>query len=134
MKFFKKRNSYENSSKTLKLNINDLYGTSYGWYSIVKTVNDVTYLNTYPYSITTSKHIKQVRSLLERLNIPFVEIQAPRGLDDIDSMKEFYKTKIESLVYKALISRVRPQTKECINREIHKLLVEQNEIKNLERI
>ena len=134
MKFFKKRNSYENSSKTLKLHMNDLYGTSYDWYSIVKTVNGVTYLNTYPYSITTSKHIRQIRSLLYKLNIPFVEIQAPRGLDEIDSIKEFYKTKIMSLVYKVLSTRTRYTTKERIKGEINKLMVEQNEIKNLERV
>ena len=100
----------------------------------MKTVSGVTYLNTYPYSITTCRHIKLVRSLLERLNIPFVEIQAPRGLDEIDSIKEFYKTKIMSLVYKVLSTRTRYTTRERIKGEINNLMVEQNEIKNLERV
>lgn len=56
-------------------------GFSYNWYQITRVVKGVMVLNSYPYSVTTAKHVGLLRRLLGSLGIPYRECYAPKGLN-----------------------------------------------------
>lgn len=58
---------------------------SYRWYVLAKRINGVLYLNTYGYSVTTSKHVSIMRRHFERAGIEYRDIEAPRGLQDLET-------------------------------------------------
>lgn len=71
-------------------------GYSYNWYRIVESIGGKVVLNTYVYSATTAKHIRDIRHLLRELNIKIdVEIEAPRGLGHRDAIKKHYASMID---------------------------------------
>lgn len=56
---------------------------SYRWYSLARVIKGYQVLNTYGYSNCTSKHVSYVRSTMYKLGVDYIEIQAPRGLQDM---------------------------------------------------
>jgi hypothetical protein len=79
------RNYFENARRTCGFNPETMEGHSYRWYSLVKQIKGTVYLNTYRYSSETSKHIRRVEQVLKDLGIKYKEIEAPRGLQSIDT-------------------------------------------------
>lgn len=69
------------------LDLETMEGHSYNWYSLVKRIKGKVILNTYNYSPTTIKHIWKMRDALKQLNVKYVELEAPRGLQDLSESK-----------------------------------------------
>lgn len=76
----------------------NLEAYSYGWWSFLKVINGKIVFNEYGYSNTTRKHQSKVRRALSELGIEIdLYIEAPNGLQDLESAINFYTNKIESL-------------------------------------
>lgn len=73
-----------------KLDFNPLTGLghSYTWYEISKVIKGQLVLNTYGYSMTTSGHVNTLRSLFSQLGLKYLEVHAPRGLQDLDLCRD----------------------------------------------
>jgi hypothetical protein len=63
-------------------------GHSYTWYEIAKVINGKLVLNTYRYSVTTSGHVGTLRSLFRQVGLKYIEVEAPRGLQDLDLCRD----------------------------------------------
>lgn len=59
--------------------------TSYNWYNIAQIIKGRLVLNTYRYSVTTAKHISELGRLFDQLKLTYIEIEAPRGLQDLNT-------------------------------------------------
>lgn len=85
LRYLKKRNVFVNYKESCAFDPVTGDGHSYRWYALTKVINGVLVLNTYSYSNQTAKHVSKVRSLLKLLGVKFVEVQAPKGLQDLDA-------------------------------------------------
>lgn len=108
MKFYKKLNQYKASNLVYDLNSNKAY--SYEWYELAKCVDSQMILNTYNYSPTTLRHMYKLRTLFDSLNINYVEIEAPRGLQDMVTSIFYYTELIHELNKKINNPRSRKST------------------------
>lgn len=100
MKYFKRANITKNYNGSLKFDHNNNKAYSYDWYEIARIESaEYAILNTYRYSSTTCKHVHQMRSfIINELGISnIVEIEAPKGLQSIDSLIEHYNRLIKDL-------------------------------------
>lgn len=79
---------YADDKKKLVFDPEAMHATSYSWYVLFTRMNDHNVLNTYRYSVTTQKHVGEMRDLLKRLNVPFLEVMAPQGLQALDGETE----------------------------------------------
>ena len=79
-----KRGTFKSTSGQLEFNPNTGIATSYQWYQIAAVLKGKLVLNTYRYSVTTSKHVGELRSLFRALNLKYVSIEAPNGLQNLD--------------------------------------------------
>lgn len=75
---------FRNSSGSCEFNPETMYAHSYEWYDLVKVIDGVVVVNSYRYSIQTAKHIWKVQDVLKTLGIKYVELEAPRGLQDLE--------------------------------------------------
>lgn len=97
MKFYSRLNKYKASN--VELDLNKFEARSYDWWVFVKRINGKLVFNTYTYSYTTRRHQWKVRHLIERdlgLNID-IEIEAPKGLQSIESAIDYYEGLITNL-------------------------------------
>jgi hypothetical protein len=98
MKFFKRLNIYKNASGTLKYNPLTKKSTSYDWYVLSDKIGQYVVLNTYSYSSTTRRHLQKIRNQFSKT---FTEvnfcIEAPNGLNDLNSAERLYRKRIEDL-------------------------------------
>lgn len=60
-------------------------GYSYHWYEIAKVIKGQLVLNTYRYSVSTAKHVRLLRNLFDFLELSYVEIDAPSGLQNLNN-------------------------------------------------
>lgn len=74
---------FSTSSGHLNFNPETFEGYSYNWYKICAKINDIFVLNTYGYSSTTIQHVHHLMSLFQTLKVPYVTLEAPRGLQDL---------------------------------------------------
>jgi hypothetical protein len=89
MKHLKRQNFYQSSNLTFFPE--NGAGYSFNWYRIVDRIKGNVILNTYRYSATTGRHIWKIRKLLNDLGIRIdLEIEAPKGLQDLNAAIEFY--------------------------------------------
>lgn len=109
MKFYKKSNTYKNSTGSLTFDLTTGKGYSYDWYRIIERLGDIYALNTYNYSPSTIKHISRIRSILNELNLKYVTLDAPNGLDRSESINNHYNHLIDMNNKK--IAKPRTQTK-----------------------
>lgn len=79
-------------SKNTEIDLVNETGHSYGWWELLKRINGHLCLNTYIYSPTTGRHISSARGTLQALGIKFLEIDAPRGLQSLDSANQYAAT------------------------------------------
>lgn len=96
MRFYTRSNTYKASNLTFCLNT--MTGYSYEWYELVKPIAGKLVLNNFNYSATTVRHIYKIRKLLAKLGIQInMEIEAPRGLQDLHLAKKHYESQIIEL-------------------------------------
>ena len=101
MKFYSRLNKYK--ARNVELDLNKFEARSYDWWVFVKRINGKVVFNNYAYSNTTRRHQGKVRSLIELnlgLNID-IEIEAPKGLQYIESSIGYYErliTKLQSKI------------------------------------
>lgn len=71
---------------------------SYDWWRFVERIDGLLVFNAYRYSSTTTSHQYAVRWVLRELGIGInLEIEAPGGLQDLDSAIRHYEGRIEAL-------------------------------------
>lgn len=76
---------FKNGRGTFAIDLVNETGHSYDWWVMLKRIKGHLVLNTYRYSNNTSKHISKAHDILKSLGIKYLEIAAPRGLQDLDS-------------------------------------------------
>ena len=82
-----RKNRY--SKANCYLDMDTLEARSYAWWAFVKKIQGKLVFNSYQYSVTTSKHQRQLRILLDHLNIKIDMIVNVRtGLQNINTLKE----------------------------------------------
>lgn len=86
-------NYFTDSSGKCGLNPELMSGHSYNWYGLVQKINERIVLNDYNYSPSTIKHVCKMRDVLRKLDVKYVELEAPRGLQNLDCAveQEVYK-------------------------------------------
>jgi hypothetical protein len=99
----------------------DCIGFSYDWYEIVKRIEGKVYLNAFDYSVTTSGHVSTLRSLLEQLGIPYREIEAPKGLQDLRASMEHHVSELAKARVRAKHARNPGNFKREIQRHMRAL-------------
>lgn len=96
LKFYPRLKIYK--YRDLVLNPETQTATSYRWYEIYKVINGIRCLNTYGYSVTTSKHVGILRNHFRTWdNDSIFQFNAPNGLQDLDSAIKHYTSKIDTL-------------------------------------
>jgi hypothetical protein len=131
MKYYSRLKTYKASNLTFNPATGE--GRSYAWYSISRKFEGVQVLNSYAYSPTTACHVSKLRRLFLSLNIEWVEIEAPRGLQDLDAAKALAKDSIQKLTVEINNKRSRPERNAKRFAEIGKLKEKLALIQNLER-
>jgi hypothetical protein len=83
---FKKRlKVFRNSSNKCEIDLINETGHSYHWWAMLKRINGHLCLNTFHYSSQTSQHIYKAKQVLGTLGVKYLSVDAPRGLQDLDS-------------------------------------------------
>lgn len=97
MKYNKKQGLYRAGNLSFNPETGEAY--SYSWFKLTEKVGqNSVLLNTYAYSSTTGRQIQKLRILLNQLGINVVsEIDAPRGLDELDLSIQHYINLIQVL-------------------------------------
>lgn len=85
IKYFTRLNEFKESNGNLVFSPVEMTAYSYKWYKLACVFNGKMILNTYGYSSTTSKHVCSMRALFRQLGIKYAEIQAPQGLQCLES-------------------------------------------------
>lgn len=81
-------------------------GTSYfDGYEISKVIKGKLVLNAYGYSVTTSNHVSVLRSLFHTLGLKYIEVEAPAGLQDLESCEHEHTEQWAKLEVKRLHAR-----------------------------
>lgn len=78
----KRSGIYSNSTGSLVWNPSTQEARSYGWYVLAKRIGGVLYLNTYGYSVTTSRHVSIMHKHFGYTGYQCIE--APKGLQDLE--------------------------------------------------
>lgn len=91
---------------------------SYGWYVIAKRFNGIMVVNDYNYSNTTLTHSYKLKRLFDEIDIDYVTIEAPRGLQDLDASINHYADLIFNLQQKIN----KPRSRKSTNDERHALI------------
>lgn len=103
MKYYKRLKIYKCSNLTFDPETGE--GSSYKWYSIARKFGKIQVLNTYGYSRSTIKHVWKVCGVLKDLNVPYVTIDAPYGLQDLDAAMEYNAVEREKALILAKTAR-----------------------------
>lgn len=119
MKYSKKRAQWENSAKTCTYNPIIKQAYSYGWWRFVEKIGSYLVFNNYNYSPTTNRHQRDIRKLIG-YKTKTLDIQARKGLQDLDTAIEDYKYDIKSLL--ELINK--PKTHASKNAERRNMIKE----------
>ena len=89
---------------------------SYEWYQLARQFGDTMIVNTYRYSPSTQRHAYKIRQLFDLLGIQYITLDAPDGLQSLESAREFYRDKIASI--QALINKPRSRKDTNFYREM----------------
>ena len=126
MKHMKRTNTYKASNVTFDPETMEAY--SYGWWRFVeRTPGGQILFNDYNYSNSTCKHQIKVRRLMRELfpHLPYggnLTIEAPNGLQDLDSAIKLYKERIKDLVEQIMKPRSHKRKNVERNEEIEHYL------------
>lgn len=96
MKYNSKSGIYKASNLTF--DPSQMKSYSYDWYELFSRIGQLNVMNDYNYSSTTVKHKYKLRELLRQLGIDIhASIEAPKGLQDLDSSIALYNKRITDL-------------------------------------
>lgn len=108
MKLSKRTGTYSASNVTFDP-IN-MTATSFEWWYFVMRIGGKVVFNNYCYSSYTSRHQSKVRSLMASLGIKIdLEIEAPKGLQNLEAALSYHESKIQGLVAEIQKPRTRPE-------------------------
>lgn len=79
-----KSNYFSSSSGRCGYNPETGDGHSYDWYDLTKVINGQLVLNSHRYSMQTCKHIHSMRALFADLGLKYIEVEAPKGLQNME--------------------------------------------------
>ena len=132
MKHYKKLNQYKASNLVYDCDSGSAY--SYDWYVIAKRIDGNMVVNKFSYSNTTIKHFYKICRLFDSLGIQYIEIDAPRGLQNLEAAREYYVDRINNL--QRDIEKPRTQAKKNAERAelINKLVLELRTITDFQRM
>lgn len=117
MKYQTRAGLYKASNVTFNPSTNEAF--SYDWWKFVKTIGQLTVFNSYPYSVSTRRHQYKVKRLLQELGIQIhADIEAPLGLDRLDTALGHYQSRLSSLKGAMIKPRIRQATKDKIEADI----------------
>lgn len=120
MKYYTKLKLYKASNVYFNPEICQAY--SYAWWKFVDKIKGKVIFNSYRYSNSTCKHQRKVRSVLRELGIKIdIEIEAPRGLQDLDLALKHTLSLIKEIEVKLENTRIRPNTRQRLNQELPQL-------------
>lgn len=109
MKHLKRSNTYSNSTGSNTFNPNTLEAYSYRWWKYLGKVEGKLVFNNYRYSVSTSKHQNETRSLMSQLGIkPDLYLPLPSGINS-QSLQELIVTAEEYLCQKFLEQELKQQ-------------------------
>lgn len=111
MRFVKRDKSFKSSNCEFNYEATQAY--SYGWWRFVDVINGKIVFNSYNYSPSTCKHQSKVRRLLSDLGLKVdYNIEAPKGLQDLESAIKHYEIMIKKLIGEIQNPRSRKATNE----------------------
>lgn len=130
MKFLKTKNQYKASNVLLDLN-NEI-ATSYDWWIFLKRINGKLVFNKYRYSPSTAGHQRKILKQLDQLGIKVdMFIEAPKGLQDLNSAISYYEYEISELVNDLATTNRRETTKQ---NQVKLIQNYQTKIKDIKKI
>jgi hypothetical protein len=95
MKYFSRLKMYK--SHNVKFNPETMDAHSYSWWRFVARIDGKIIFNSYRYSVTTAKHQREVRAILNDLGIKIdLDLQLPNGINSYD-LAELIVTAEETL-------------------------------------
>lgn len=109
MKYYPKLNQYKASNVTYDATTEQAW--SYEWYCLAERINGTMIVNSYSYSSTTIRHYYKIKKLLDNLSIKYLEIEAPRGLQDLNASKLLYIGKVNQIKERLANTRIRQTTR-----------------------
>lgn len=93
MKYYVRSNQYRASN--VYFNVSTKEAFSYNWWKFFAVIDGKNVFNRYGYSVSTSRHQSKVRSLLEELGIEIeIELEAPKGLQELDFALEYMQKRL----------------------------------------
>lgn len=126
---------YKNYNGNCTFDPATMEGRSYQWWSMVRRIGQLNVFNSYRYSVTTAKHQRETRRLIESLGIQIhADIEAPGGLQDLDSAIRLYEQRVNTLNEE--IRTPRSQAKKNVQRadQIKELLLKIKQVRNLQKM
>jgi len=95
--------------KRANLEFNPLNGRghSYDWYEITKVIRGKLVLNTFRYSVTTQKHVRLLQRLLDSLGLKYMSIEAPNGLQNLDTAASHHVVLLAEATVKNKYARIK---------------------------
>lgn len=103
---YSKRNNYF-SATNVGFSPETMEGHSYDWYSLVRKFDNTVVLNAFRYSPTTSKHISKVRNVLRTLGVKYSELEAPKGLQNLESAKAHHLIELGKAIVEHRFARIK---------------------------
>lgn len=123
MKFYPRLNIWKSSTGALTYNPETKEAYSYRWYCLAKKYNKRgMVLNTYSYSVSTARHVRNMRQFFIENGIKYTEIEAPRGLQDLEAACMGYQHDIYALQAAIEKKGSRKATNEERKEEIKRLI------------
>jgi len=108
-RFAKTKNKY--SRRNNVFNADTLTAYSFRWWQYVAEINGKIVFNNYSYSSSTGRHQNDMKQLLDSLGIKIdLTIEAPNGLQRLDSAIDYYTYKIMCLIGQCAKSGTRRTT------------------------
>jgi hypothetical protein len=90
MKYFTRLKIYKASNVTF--NPETVSAISYDWWQFVRKIDGKIVFNSYRYSVTTAKHQRQVRQLLNELGLVIhLDVRTRKSLDTFETIAEIKK-------------------------------------------
>jgi hypothetical protein len=109
MKKYNTTGVYKNSTGNLIFNKHTMEAHSYKWWKFLSMVEGKLVLNSYRYSMSTSKHQRTVLGLLHELGIkPDYFLQLPKGING-SSLEELFLEAEETLCNQYLSEQLKRQ-------------------------
>lgn len=71
---------------------------SYDWYILGDVIKGQYVVNSFGYSHSTSGHVWMLRSTLKMLGVKYVELEAPSGLQNLESSRDLYLHRIGAAI------------------------------------